>query len=176
MPIVPRGYAPGRSAVTGAGGDSGPRQADLPSGGFLRLVLWLLGIPLLLIGPFLVYAAAFLATSEPSLNRWIMGVAGVGVTISCVKLAGYELRLHDRARRDLRRLEAVGVAATAEITAVRPTSLGEESGVELNLLISGPGFEPFESTSQCKDDSALTVGARLNAVVDPTDRLYAIVP
>ena len=67
------------------------------------------------------------------------------------------------------------MAATAEITAVRPISLGEESGVELKLLISGPGFEPFESTSQCKDHPALTVGGRLNAVVDPTDRLYAIV-
>ncbi|KXK59933.1 hypothetical protein AWW66_21665 [Micromonospora rosaria] len=139
-------------------------------------MLWLLGLPLLLIGPFMVYAAVALATSEPSLNRWIMGVAGVGVTISCAKLARYESRLRERARRELHRLEAVGVAATAEITAVRPTSLGEESGVELSLLISGPGFEPFESTSQCKDDPALTVGARLNAVVDPTDRLYAIVP
>ncbi|MEH1165299.1 hypothetical protein V6V47_07920 [Micromonospora sp. CPCC 205539] len=176
MPIVPRGYAPGRSALTGAGTDSGPRQVNLPSSGLLRGVLWFLGAPLLLIGPFLAYAAVFLATSETTMNRWILGVAGVGVTISCVKLARRESRLHERAQRDLRRLEAAGVTATAEITAVRPISLGEESGTELTLLISGPGFEPFESTSRCKDDSALTVGARLNAVVDPTDRLYAIVP
>ncbi|GAA2586531.1 hypothetical protein GCM10010399_15690 [Dactylosporangium fulvum] len=46
----------------------------------------------------------------------------------------------------------------------------------MSLLISGPGFEPFESASQCKDHPALKVGTQLNAVVDPTDGLYAIVP
>ncbi|WP_433318505.1 hypothetical protein ACQP0U_12385 [Micromonospora sp. CA-269861] len=177
MPAVPRGYTPGRSALTGAGNDAGPRQVDLPAGGFQRLVLRFLGLPLLLlIGPSMVFAAALLATSEPVLNRWILGVAGVGVTFSCVKLARHESRSHERARRDLRRLEATGVTGTAEIHAVRPTSLGEESGVELDLLVSGPGFDPFESTSRCRDHHALTVGTRLNVVVDPTDRLYAIVP
>ncbi|MEU8088864.1 hypothetical protein AB0B57_35265 [Micromonospora sp. NPDC049101] len=176
MPMVPRGYAPGRSALTGTGDGAGPRQADLPSGGFLRLTLGLLAFPLLLIGPSMVVAAIFLATGEPTLNRLILGVAGVGVTVSCVRLVRRESRSRERARRDLRRLEAVGVAATAEIVASRPTSLGEESGVELDLLISGPGFESFESTSRCKEDPALAVGARLNVVVDPSDRLYAIVP
>lgn len=41
-------------------------------------MLWLLGLPLLLIGPFMVYAAAFLATGEPTANRWIMGSPGWG--------------------------------------------------------------------------------------------------
>ncbi|SCF31537.1 hypothetical protein GA0070563_108107 [Micromonospora carbonacea] len=63
---------------------------------------------------------------------------------------------------------------------MRPTSLGGESGSggrsEVSLLISGPGFEPFESASQCKGHSSLKAGARVNAVVDPTDRLCAIVP
>ncbi|MEV0734172.1 hypothetical protein [Polymorphospora sp. NPDC050346] len=139
-------------------------------------MLRVLEVPLLLIGPFLVYAAAFLATDEPTANRWIMAVAGVGVTVSCVGLARFESRLNGQARRDQRRLETIGVLASAEITAVRPISLGEESGIELTLLISGPGFEPFESVSQCEDHSALRVGAQLNAVVDPTDGLYAIVP
>ncbi|MFG3705879.1 hypothetical protein ACGF7U_14255 [Micromonospora sp. NPDC047670] len=167
---------PGRTALIGSDTDHGPRQANPPPSGVGRLVSRALGFPLLLIGPFMVYAAAFLATSEPTVNRWIMAVAGVGVTGSCVMLALREARLDDRARRDQRRLEAVGVPATAEITAVRPTSLGEESGIELSLLISGPGFEPFASASRCKEHPGLEVGARLNAVVDPTDRLYAIVP
>nr|BFE57899.1 hypothetical protein GCM10020063_024250 [Dactylosporangium thailandense] len=175
MPTVPRGYVPGRSALIRSGGDAGPRQANPPAGGFGRLMR-VLGAPLLLMGPFLVFAAAFLATSEPTGNRWIMAAAGVGVTVSCVRLHRFESRLDDQARRDQRRLETAGVPATAEITAVRPASLGEESGIELSLLISGPGFEPFASASQCKDDSALKVAARLNAVVDPADGLYAIVP
>ncbi|BCL17308.1 hypothetical protein [Micromonospora sagamiensis] len=174
MPTVPRGHAPGRSALT-LPGTEGPRQANLPSGGSARLLLRVLEVPLLLLGPFMVCAAAFLATDEPTTNRWIMAVAGVGVTASSVGLVRYEARLRDRARRDLRRLETVGVAATAEITAIRPTSLGEEEGIELSLLISGPGFAPFGSASQCKDHPALKVGARLNAVVDPSDGLYVIV-
>jgi hypothetical protein len=176
MPLVPRGYVPGRSALIWSGTDHGWRQANLSSKRFGRLVPRVLAAPLLLIGPFLVYAAAFLATGEPTGNRWIMAVAGVAVTVSCVKLVLHEARLDDRARRDQRRLEAIGVPATAEITAVRPTSLGEESGIELSLLIRGFGLEPFESVSSCKDHPDLRVGARLNAVVDPTDRLYAIVP
>ena len=174
--MVPKGYVPGRSALIWSGPDHGPRQANLPSGRFWRSLLRVLEVPLLLIGPFMVYAAVVLATSEPTVNRWIMGVVGVGVTVSCAKLVRYEARLADRARRDLRRLETVGVVATAEIMAVRPASLGEESGIELRLLISGSGFEPFESASQCKDHPGLKVGVRLNAVVDPTDGLYAIVP
>ncbi|MDW5323571.1 hypothetical protein [Plantactinospora sp. KLBMP9567] len=86
-----------------------------------------------------MYAAAFLAAGEPTGNRWIMAVAGVAVTVSCVRLVLHEARLDDRARRDQRRLEAIGVPATAEITAVRPTSPGEESGIELRLLISASG-------------------------------------
>ncbi|MFF3855083.1 hypothetical protein [Micromonospora sp. NPDC002575] len=176
MPAVPGGFVPGRSALTLIGDDAAvPRQANLPAGGLWRLVLGVLGLGLLAIGPFLVYAAAFLVTDEPTLNRWIMAAAGVGVTLSCLGLARREALRHDRARRDQRRLETVGVAATAEIAAVRPASLGEESGIEVSLLIGGPGFEPFATTSQCKEHPSLEVGARLNAVVDPTDRLYAIV-
>ncbi|MER7267011.1 hypothetical protein ABT344_01670 [Micromonospora carbonacea] len=177
MPVVPGGFVPGRSALTLIGDDApGPRQANPPASGFWRLLLGVLGLGLLAIGPVLVYAAAFLATDEPTVNRWVMGAAGVGVTLSCLGLARREARQHDRARRDQRRLETVGVAATAEITAMRPASLGEESGIEVSLLISGPGFEPFATASQCKEHPSLKVGARLNAVVDPTDRLYAIVP
>lgn len=167
---------PGRSALIVRGSDNEPRQATQSSSGIGRGILRVLQVPLLLIGPLMVYAAAFLATSESTVNRWILAGAGVGVAIYCVRLTLSEARLDARARQDHRRLEAVGVAATAEITAVRPTSLGEESGIELSLLISGYGFEPFESASQCKEHPSLRVGARLNAVVDPANRLYAIVP
>ncbi|GAA2398825.1 hypothetical protein Cme02nite_07640 [Catellatospora methionotrophica] len=139
-------------------------------------MLRVLGFALLLVGPFMTFAAVFLATGESVGNRWILGVAGLAVTVSCLRLINHESRLDVRARQDRLRLETAGLPATAEITGVRATSLGEESGVELTLLISGTGFEPFESTSKCKDDEVLKVGARLNAVVDPADRLYAIVP
>lgn len=50
-----------------------------------------------------------------------------------------------------------------------------DSGVALSLRISGPGLEPFAAVSECREDPSLVVGARLAAVVDPADNLFAIV-
>ncbi|MCG5466302.1 hypothetical protein AB0K35_14225 [Micromonospora sp. NPDC053740] len=80
-----------------------------------------------------------------------------------------------RSRRDASRLAAAGVAATAEIVAVANHLGGENPELELHLRISGPGFATFEADTIRATDPALVPGAVLAAVVDPADRLFAII-
>ncbi|WP_416955293.1 hypothetical protein [Streptomyces sp. Agncl-13] len=70
-------------------------------------------------------------------------------------------------REQNRRLDAVGVPATAEITDLTDfESDGESSGVEVGLRVSGPGLRTFETTWRRTHHPALRVGRRLAAVVD----------
>ncbi|WP_328374954.1 hypothetical protein [Micromonospora zamorensis] len=52
---------------------------------------------------------------------------------------------------------------------------GEDPGLELHVRISGPGFATFEADTIRADDPALVPGTVLAVVVDPVDRLFAIV-
>lgn len=78
-------------------------------------------------------------------------------------------------REQNRRLDAVGIPATAEITDLTDFDRnGEESGVEVELRVSGPGFRTFETTWSRSHHPALRVGVRLPAVVDPTAGLFRV--
>lgn len=80
-----------------------------------------------------------------------------------------------RTARGMRRLDVAGVAATAEILAVTPTSYDDRIRVELNLSINAPGIEPFEAVHRRDGGDDLQVGTTLGAVVDPDGRFYAVV-
>lgn len=80
-----------------------------------------------------------------------------------------------RMQRRVRRLRGEGREATAEVIASRSVSLGEESGVEVRLRISGEGFPPFEAAHRGSDGAIEKLGARFPVVVDPRDRAYMIV-
>jgi hypothetical protein len=78
-------------------------------------------------------------------------------------------------REQNRRLDAVGVPATAEVTDLTDFDRdGESSGVEVGLQVSGPGFKAFETTWNRTHHPALRVGLRLTAVVDPASGLFRV--
>ena len=80
-----------------------------------------------------------------------------------------------RMQRRVLRLRRDGVAATAEVVASRGVSLGEESGVEVTLRISGDGFPAFQVAHRGGHGAIDKLGARFPLVVDPRDRAYMIV-
>jgi hypothetical protein len=176
-PVVRRGSVPGRGVITlvGGGGQRRPRHATLPPGPAGQLLTYASELAMCLIGPFMLVAALFIADDLGAGERWGLAAGGVLGTGIGVASAVSVRRANSRSRRDTDRLNAIGVAATAEITAIAPATLGREPGVALTLRISGPGFEPFEVTSECRNHSSLRVGAQLAAVVDPADRLFAII-
>lgn len=70
-------------------------------------------------------------------------------------------------REHNRRLDAVGIPATAEITDLTDFDWdGESSGVEVGLCVSGPGLRTFETTWRRTHHPAVRVGLRLKAAVD----------
>ncbi|MCT9082615.1 DUF3592 domain-containing protein [Streptomyces fulvoviolaceus] len=73
-----------------------------------------------------------------------------------------------------RRLDAVGVPATAEITDLTDFAGGEDTGVVVGLRVSGPGLRTFETSWRRSHHPALRVGRRLTAVVDPADNLFRV--
>ncbi|MER5360125.1 hypothetical protein [Streptomyces sp. NPDC002785] len=78
-------------------------------------------------------------------------------------------------REQNRRLDAVGVPATAEVTALTDFDWdGEGSGVEVELRVSGPRFRTFETTWRRSHHPALRVGLRLTSVVEPSAGLFRV--
>ncbi|ADI04625.1 hypothetical protein SBI_01504 [Streptomyces bingchenggensis BCW-1] len=77
-------------------------------------------------------------------------------------------------REHNRRLDAVGVAATAEITELTDWDDGDDVGVTVGLRVSGPGFRTFETTWRRSHHGALRVGLRLTAVVDPYNGIFRV--
>lgn len=101
----------------------------------------------------------------------------MGIVFTVVFLPlGLGLWGHTAAEREHnRRLDAVGVPATAEITDLTDFDWsGEESGVEVGLRVSGPGFRTFETTWKRTHHPTLRVGLRLTAVVDPSGGLFRV--
>ncbi|GHC73123.1 hypothetical protein [Streptomyces flavofungini] len=77
-------------------------------------------------------------------------------------------------RKHNRRLDAVGVPAVAEVIGLTEWDSGDDAGAVVVLRLSGPGFRAFEATWKRSPHPALRVGLRLDAVVDPAERLYRV--
>jgi hypothetical protein len=135
----------------------------------LRFVLYGFALVIWLFGPAQV-VVAFL-TRE---NQLVFAIVGTVLTVGAIPLGLLVWRTGSRPVADTRRLDRVGVPATVEILAVCDADLSGLPGIELRLRVSGPGFQPFEVTVECRDEAELRVGARLAARVDPADRLFMI--
>lgn len=77
-------------------------------------------------------------------------------------------------RAHTRRLDTVGIPATAEITELSRWDDGDDVGVTVDLRVSGPGFRTFETTWRRSHHGALRVGLRLTAVVDPHNGSFRV--
>ncbi|TDC64351.1 hypothetical protein [Streptomyces hainanensis] len=101
-------------------------------------------------------------------------LGGVLSTVLCLPL-GFGLWCHVRFERENnRRLDALGIVATAEVTTLTGWDDGESAGLAVGLRISGPGFRTFETTWKRSSHPALRVGLRLTAVVDPSGNLFRV--
>ena len=108
-------------------------------------------------------------------NIWAGIVIGALLSLILVPLAIAMWSDVGRTARRMRRLDAAGVPATAEVLSVTPTSYDDRTRVELKLWIDAPGIEPFEALHTRDDSTDLDVDTTLGAVVDPAERLYAVV-
>ncbi|MDV9171424.1 hypothetical protein R6V09_14995 [Streptomyces sp. W16] len=101
----------------------------------------------------------------------------MGVVFTVIFLpVGLVLWFHTNLEREHnRRLDAVGVPATAEILGLADFDWnGEESGVLVELRISGPALRTFETTWKRTHHPALRVGLRCKAVVDPVGGRFRV--
>ncbi|MDQ0766654.1 hypothetical protein [Streptomyces canus] len=132
------------------------------------LFLYSLAAGLCMSGPVLLIVAGFTGSAAGLL------LAGVLCTVLCAPLGVVLWASTDNEREYNRRLDTVGVAATAEVTELTYWDDGEQAGVTVGLRISGPGCPTFEATCKRSKPPALRVGLRLPAVVDPSDHLFRI--
>ncbi|MEU8794083.1 hypothetical protein [Streptomyces sp. NPDC048643] len=124
---------------------------------------------ILLCGPVvLAIAAASLGHS------WVAPLVGALVTAVGIPAGVAVWRLAGRNRAATRRLESVGIRATAEIIGLTLVSSDEGHVYEVVMRVSGAGLAPFEVTQSRAGGTDLHVGAHLRALVDPSDHSYAI--
>ncbi|WP_405813116.1 hypothetical protein OG241_01645 [Streptomyces sp. NBC_01390] len=143
----------------------GPAQVDRV-GPFEALILYSTAVTLCLSGPVLL-AFTFFADLD-----FLLG--GVLCTVLCTPL-GLAIWFHaQRERENNRRLDAVGIAVTAEVTSLTDWDDGESTGVAAGLRISGPGVQTFETTWRHSSPPALRVGLLLPVVVDPARSLFRL--
>ncbi|MFJ9246851.1 hypothetical protein [Streptomyces sp. NPDC101776] len=130
-------------------------------------VLYFSSAVMVLSGPVML-AFAVLAGAE-------LMLIGVVFTVVLVPV-GLGLWFHtDAERGHNRRLDAVGIPATAEITDLTDFDWnGEESGVEVGLRVSGPGLRTFEATWRRGHHPGLRVGRGLAAEVDPAGGRFRV--
>ncbi|MCP2328353.1 hypothetical protein HDA40_006860 [Hamadaea flava] len=153
---------------------STPREAERsigPVGAFLCRVAFL---AICLPGPILLAADVSQAGKLSTQDTWGLLAGGVLTTIVGVGFGMFGFRVVNRSRRDARQLAAAGVAATAEILTVANHLGDEDPALKLCVRVSGPGFVAFEAETTRPVDVALVPGVVLGAVVDPSDRLFAI--
>jgi len=129
-------------------------------------LLYSSAVLLLLCGPVMLACTYF--AGAPLL------LGGVLCTVLCAPL-GLGLFFHSQVEKENnRRLDAFGVQATAEVTAVTPWVDADDCGTAADLRVSGAGFRTFEATWRRAPHSAQRVGLRLDAVVDPVRGLFRV--
>ncbi|MGW6922732.1 hypothetical protein ACWGA9_15865 [Streptomyces sp. NPDC054950] len=149
----------------GGTGDAEPKQVS-DTGLYGTVVLYSTALGMCVCGPVMLGFTLFAAA--PLL------LGGILSTLLCTPL-GIGLWAHASLERaDNRRLDAVGVTATAEVTDLTAWEDGDDAGVTVALRVSGPGFRTFETTWKRSRHPALRVGLRLAAVVDPADNLFRV--
>jgi hypothetical protein len=119
-------------------------------------------------GPALLALAILLPDDFP------LGILiGAIVTLLCAPLGVFLVTWVRTEHRATLTLRERGLPATAEVLATS-LSYGEETRLVLTLSIRGPGITPFTAEHSTAEDSALSVGDRLTAIVDPRTNVFAI--
>ncbi|MGW6213588.1 hypothetical protein [Streptomyces sp. NPDC055109] len=124
---------------------------------------------ILLCGPVVLAIAASSLT-----HSWVALLVGALATVVGIPAGVAVWRLAGRNRAATRRLERVGIRATAEIIALTLVSSDEGHVYEVVMRLSGSGLVPFEVTQSRAGGTDLHVGAHLRALVDPADHSFAI--
>ncbi|MFI1031774.1 hypothetical protein [Streptomyces sp. NPDC020951] len=101
-------------------------------------------------------------------------VMGIVFTVVCLPLGLALWGITAVERAQTRRLDTVGMPATAEITELSCWDDGDEVGFTVGLRVSGPGIATFETHWRRSYHSALRVGLRLTAVVDPPSGSFRV--
>ncbi|MER6133042.1 hypothetical protein [Streptomyces sp. NPDC001815] len=149
-------------------GENGPTPTQVSMvGPWAAAWMYLLLVTFGLLGPFLMVLGDFADQA--------LVITGAVCTVVLVPLglaAGLAVAVE---RRHNRRLDTLGVPATAEITELTEWDTGDDGGAVVVLRVSGPGFRTFEATWKRSPHPALRVGLRLDAVVDPSANLFRVV-
>ncbi|MFC9618788.1 hypothetical protein ACFTXM_01875 [Streptomyces sp. NPDC056930] len=158
-------------ADDGDNGGTGPKPPQMTQISHIGLweatSLYIIAAVMCLCGPVML-GFALLTGAELT----VMGIVFTVVFVP-LGLAFWGNTVVDREHN--RRLDAVGVPATAEITDLTDFDWsGEESGVAVGLRVSGPGLRTFETTWKRTHHPALRVGLRLTAVVDPSGGRFRV--
>jgi hypothetical protein len=132
----------------------------------LRAIIYFLTVIMCLTGPAFIVAGVV----NDELPITIVGIVlSVPMILFGIVISRWVAHEHAQTLR----LQERGVPASAEILAITPT-FGEESGLALRMRFTGPHVTPFEAVYTCADDSSLSVGDRLGAIVDPVTNVFAI--
>jgi hypothetical protein len=125
----------------------------------------------LLLGP-----ALFVFLDLGDELRWQGVLSSVVVTLLVGGLSAAWLVATARTKRRADRLARNGRPATARVVGTRTVPIGEETGTEATLRISGPDVPEFETTHRSTDQRAGAVGDEFPVVVDPADNIFMILP
>jgi hypothetical protein len=151
--------------------DDGNFDQVVPAGPAARLFAYVSETVGLLAGPALIVVLYLVGELQ-----WQGILGGVVVTLVVGGMSAASLLATVRMKRRTDRLTRDGRPATAHVVGSRTVSIGEESGTELTLRISGPDVPEFETTHRGRDHRAGALGDEFPVVVDPSDNIFMILP
>lgn len=152
-----------------------------PKGRVITVVACVVGAVLMVGGGAACVLCVVLAVTGGGGTRggWVWAAAALASVAALVSWTGFGTVVNAREeRRATLRLAAVGVEATALVLTVAsaPPSNDDSPQVRLVMRISGPGFEPFDSTNDVPSYrfGRAAQGAVLRARVDPATRAFTV--
>lgn len=124
----------------------------------------------ILVGPAMVVMLFVAGAFE-----WQSLVGGVAILLTLGLFSLNSMVSTMRMQRRVQRLCRDGSAAIADVVDSRSVSIGEESGLEIALRISGERIATFEVAHRGSHGAIGRLGARFPVVVDPKGHAYMIV-
>lgn len=150
--------------------EDGNFQQVIPKGPFARAIGYVGSVVLLLLGPALIVVVSAAGAFElPTL------IGGIAILVISGGFGVLSMVSITRMQRRVERLARNGRPAAAEVIAARPASIGEETGVEVTVRVSGPDVPAFEMTHRSTDSRIAALGETFRVIVDPADGAYMIV-
>ncbi|PJJ63275.1 hypothetical protein [Compostimonas suwonensis] len=142
----------------------------VPKGPLARFASYASGVIALLLGPALIVVVV--AVGE---FGWPTIVGGIAVLVVIGGLGLASMVSTARMQRRVERLSQRGRPAVAEVVASKPIPLGEETGIEVTLRVSGAEVPSFQMTHRGMPGQVDRLGQRFPVLVDPADGAYLLV-